>query len=161
MTVTIRDATADDLPLLADLNDEIQRQHASAYPEDFVYPADKGKVEKFFAALMRNKDNRIVLAELDGAAAGYLWYEAQRRRASALKPRLARLLVHHVFVRPEFRRQGVAVVLMAEVQSAAQSGDFQEIALDTWASNERAQAFFAAYGFEVYRLALRKPAGGP
>lgn len=160
MTVIIRDATPDDRSLLADLNDEIQRQHASAYPDDFRYPADKGKVETFFAALLRDKNNRIVVAELDGAAAGYLWYEAQRRRANALKPKLARLLVHHVFVRPEFRRQGVAAALMAEVQSAALDGGFQEIALDTWASNERAQAFFAAYGFEVYRLALRKPVGG-
>ena len=160
MTITIREATADDLPLLADLNDEIQRQHASAYPDDFLYPADKVKVEKFFAALMRNKDNRIVVAERDGAAAGYLWYEAQRRRANALKPKLARLLVHHVFVRPEFRRRGVAAALMAEVQSAALDGGFQEVALDTWASNERAQAFFTAHGFEPYRLALRKPVGG-
>ena len=159
MAFEIRDATTLDLPTIVDLNKDIQRQHATAYPSDFLYPADPKDVSDFFENLLNDESQKVLLATFRDATVAYLWYEIQRRRPTPFKQSVDRLFVHHIFVRSAYRRQGVAKLFFEHVQAAAISGGHHDIVLDTWAVNTDAQAFFASQGFEAYRLFFRKKPG--
>lgn len=159
MTFEIRDATTLDLPRIVELNEHIQRQHAAAYPSDFLYPTDRKDVSDFFEKLLNDESQKVLLATSGGETVAYLWYEIQRPRPTQFKQSKKRLFVHHIFVRSTDRRQGVAKLLFEHVQAAAISDGHDEIAVDTWAVNNDAQAFFASQGFEAYRLFFRKKLG--
>lgn len=156
MTFKIRDATTLDLPRITDLNEQIQRQHAAALPNDFLYPADRKGVSDFFEKLLNDESQKIILATSGEKTVAYLWYEIQRSHPALFTQSKDRLFVHHIFVCSTFRRQGAAKLLFEHVQAAAISDGHNEIALDTWAVNNEAQAFFESQGFEVYRLLFRK-----
>ena len=98
----------------------------------------------------------MLLATSGDETVAYLWYEIQRLDSNLFMRPIDRLFVHHIFVHPQFRRQGVAKLLFEHVHAAALSGGHNEIARDTWAANDDAQDFFASQGFEVYRLFFRK-----
>ena len=159
MTFKIRDATTLDLPRIVDLNEDIQRQHAAAYPSDFLYPTDPKDVSDFFEKLVNDDSQKMLLATFRDETVAYLWYEIQRLRPNPFKQSIDRQFVHHVFVRSAYRRQGVAKLLFEHVQAAAMSGGHNEIVLDTWVVNTDAQAFFASQGFEAYRIFFRKKPG--
>ena len=159
MTFKIRIATTLDLPRIVDLNEQIQRQHAAAYPSDFLYPTDRKDVSDFFEKLLNDESQNILVATSGDETVAYLWYEIQRPRPTLFTQSKNRLFVHHIFVHSTYRRQGVAKLLFEHVQAAAISDGHNEIAVDTWAVNTDAQAFFASQGFEVYRLLFRKKPG--
>ncbi|MEM7442537.1 MAG: GNAT family N-acetyltransferase [Pseudomonadota bacterium] len=154
----IRSATRTDVAALVTLNDDIQRQHAEAYPDDFFYPADPDEVAKFFDGLLGRQDNEILLAEADGGeACAYLWYEVRRSGGNPFKKPINQLFVHHLFVVREWRRRGVGRSLLEHVRSIAQAEGTAEIALDTWAANASALSFFADEGFQTFRVFMRLP----
>ncbi len=74
MTFKIRDATTLDLPRIVDLNEQIQRQHAAAYPSDFLYPTDPKDISDFFEKLLNDESQNILLATSGGETVAYLWY---------------------------------------------------------------------------------------
>lgn len=156
MTFEIREATTLDLPRIVELNDPIQRQHAAAYPSDFLYPTVPNDVSDFFETLLSDESQKVILATLGDETVAYLWYGIERQRPSPFKRSVDRLFVRHIFVCSEYRRQGVATLLLEHVQAAAAKDGHDEIALDAWAVNDDAQAFFASQGFDVYRLFFRK-----
>jgi len=85
MAFKIRDATTLDLPRIVDLNEQIQQQHAAAHPGDFVYPTDRKEVSEFFAKILNDESQKVVLATSEGEAVAYLWYEIQRPRPTIFK----------------------------------------------------------------------------
>lgn len=155
MTFAIRDAKPLDLPYIVDLNDEIQRQHASWYPDDFRYPTDAERMAKYFGRLLQDDTQNLLVATVGEEIVAYLWYEIHRRRRTPHKQAMSRLEVHHVFVRPSHRRQGIAAGLFDYVRRIAVAESLRDIALSTWACNSGAQAFFASQGLEVFKLSLR------
>lgn len=159
MTFEIRDATAQDLPYIVDMNDEIQRQHASWYPESFRYPTDPNEVSDFFEELLNDEHQSVLVATSGDEIVAYLWYEVQCRQPNPFSLSISRLFVHHIFVCPRYRRMGVAQLLFDHVRATAESGCHSEVALDTWASNADAQAFLASQGFDVFRLFRRTKLG--
>ena len=60
------------------------------------------------------------------------------------------IYIHHVSVRPSFRRQGVGTALLAAVRAAANDAGLTLIALDVWTFNDEARAFFVRNGFAAY-----------
>ena len=67
-------------------------------------------------------------------------------------PGVRRLLVDHIGVAPEARRQGMGRALLGAARGLASELDCAEILLDTWEANHAAHAFFAANGFAVRRM---------
>ena len=104
MAFEIRDATTLDLPSIVDLNQPIQRQHAAAYPSDFLYPTDPKDVSDFFEKLLTDESQKVILATFGDEAVAYLWCEIQRLRPSPFKPSIDRLFVHHICVCSAYRR---------------------------------------------------------
>jgi GNAT superfamily N-acetyltransferase len=88
-------------------------------------------------------------------AVGYAICALQARAASVFSPPQRRLLVDHIAVAPQARRQGVGRALLAAARGLARDLACDEILLDTWEANHDAHAFFAANGFAVRRMLFR------
>ncbi|MEF8800365.1 MAG: GNAT family N-acetyltransferase [Halolamina sp.] len=65
--------------------------------------------------------------------------------------------INELYVRPEFRREGIGVDLLAHAESWGedQGCGYATLNVDRW--NESAQTLYRAEGFEVKRYNMRKP----
>ncbi|HLH48362.1 MAG TPA: GNAT family N-acetyltransferase [Roseiarcus sp.] len=152
MPATVRPASEADIDALIRLNDAVQSLHAELYPDEFKPRPDASALRAFFAAHL----SAIALAELDGAAVGYVWREAQSRPETPFSPARPRLFVHHLAVAAQARRRGVGTALMRYVEQDAARQGLSEIALGVWTRNRDALAFFQARGFAETTATLRK-----
>lgn len=162
MPAAIRAASETDLDSLVRLNQVVQSLHAALYPDDFKAVVDPAAVRAYFAARLDGPHGGTAIAEADGKPVGYILFDVEVRPETPLTPDRARIYVQHIAVAPEARRRGVATALMRHVETRAIFEGIDEIALDCWAANRDAQCFFAAQGFAVFNVALRKTlaAGG-
>ena len=79
-----------------------------------------------------------------------LWVEAE----TSLRHAYDMVHLHHISVRPEFRRRGVGAALLAAVRAAANEAGITLFTLDVWTFNTAARAFFARNGFTAYNERL-------
>ncbi len=152
---TIRTAEAGDLDALVDLNLVVQELHVAAEPDRFSEP-DRATVARWFEDVLAADAWTVLVAEVDGEVVGYLLFEQVDRTAGTFTRALRTLYVHQLGVAPAARRQGVGRALLQRVDEAARSLGVTQVALDTWAFNTDAMAFFERCGFEVFNVRLRR-----
>jgi ribosomal protein S18 acetylase RimI-like enzyme len=160
MVDCIRPATLTDVSALVRLNAEVQGMHAAQYPELFVPVADESAVAAFFADVMAKDCNEIGLYAAAGEPLGYIWIELQHRDATAFTKPWSRGYVHHLSVAEAARRQGVATALMQWAEARAHEMGVEMLALDHWAANPAAAAFYDQLGFEPTRVVRVKMIAG-
>ena len=156
MEISVRNAGAPDLGRIVALNNQVQRLHAEAQPDDFLFPTNAEDVSDFFATLLDDDSQTLLLAIADGGVIGYLWYQTQHRHPNPFTRSTSRFCIHHVVVDEQHRRLGVAGRLFEQVEKDARSRGLAEFTLDTWAFNKEAHDFFKAQGFQPSRYILRK-----
>jgi GNAT superfamily N-acetyltransferase len=141
----VRRATEADLDRLGALNAGIQQLHADGRPDLFRAP-DHEALRTFFAE--RLADGAIILiADLDGTAAGYLLAEINERPANPFRYASTVLYVHHIAVDPAVQRHGVGQQLMDAVVTIGRAENADAVRLDSWFFNQDAHGFFEAEGF--------------
>ncbi len=133
--VTLREAVATDAPVLARLWDDVLRR---------VEPAEQvADVESVLDAAADHPDQRVVVAEFDGAVAG-----AVLLRVAPVTPLNLELIVQavspHVF--SEFRRHGVGKALMGAAASFAEERQIAHIGCGALSASRDANRFFARLG---------------
>lgn len=149
----IRRAGPGDAATLARLNAHIQNWHAAHYPETFLPDPDPAALTAHFAARLADP---AVTAFLAGEPpVGYALCSLQEREASIFSPPIRRLLIEHVAVAPEARRQGHGRALLQAARCLARDLSADEILLDTWEANHAAHAFFRSEGFLPRRMLFR------
>ena len=153
----IRLAKHSDLDDLIRLNDQIQRQHAEQYPEEFRYPADPNGVRDFFVSLLDSENNTVIVACESDRTVAYLYYELHEIPQNTFKFAKSRYYIHHVLVDESVRRSGTASALFEWVEKDARDNGVPQIALDTWMLNEDAHKFFERKGFQLTQLLFSKP----
>lgn len=154
MTLRVRRASADDAALISSLNVDVQALHAAALPHRFKPPTDATFPPAEAAALLKNPDTLAFVAEMDSQAAGYAYAEKMAQPETSFRQAYQMIYIHHVSVRPQFRRRGVGTALLAAVRAAANEAGLTLIALDVWTFNAEARAFFARHGFSAYNERL-------
>lgn len=159
MAITVRMAGADDVAAIVALNREVQALHAALAPDVFKADVSDADLARFFAQRLAGDDQVVLLAELDGEAGGYVWFEFQAKPATPFSHAMARAFVHHIAVLSTMRRQGIATALLEAVTEQARALGARQLALETWATNAAAREFFAARGFNAVRLALVRDVG--
>ena len=126
---------------------------------------------------LASQNERVLVAELDGDAAGWLVSGPQRDEDLDAQ-RVAE--IYAIYVRPDSWRHGCGAALMARAKAELRGQGFAEASLWTLRSNQRALRFYEAQGFwpdgaskvetnrlgiafdEVrYRCALTPPPLGP
>lgn len=146
----LRRAVVGDAAVVAGLNAHVQGWHAAHYPGVFHAEPERAALTAHFAARLADPDVTCFLA--GKPAQGYAICVLQMREASVFSPGVRRLLVDHIGVAPEARRQGMGRALLGAARGLASELDCAEILLDTWEANNTAHAFFAANGFAVRRM---------
>jgi GNAT superfamily N-acetyltransferase len=156
MTLVVRRATEADAEVVSALNADVQDLHAAAMPELFK-PSGPQTFPPAMARDLLATDNIILIAEVDTAPAGYAYAQIQRIPETSFCAAWDQVHLHHLSVRPVFRRQGVATALLAAVRGCGREVGIDLVTLQVWTFNEEARAFFRRQGFTTYveRLSLR------
>lgn len=149
----IRRATLVDAPTLARLNTHVQSWHAAHYPEAFFPNPDPDALTAYFAD--RLSDPACTAFMTGAPAAGYALCQLVIRAPSIFSPGYRRLMIEHIAVAPEARRQGHGRALVLAARGLAGDVQADEILLDTWEANTDAHAFFRANGFQPRRMLFR------
>jgi GNAT superfamily N-acetyltransferase len=149
----IRRATPQDAGTVAALNAHVQGWHAAQYPEVFFPNPDLAALTGHFAERLADPAVHCFLA--GEPAQGYALCALQERPLSLFSPPATRLLIDHIAVAPDARRQGHGRALLAAARALARDLGCGEVMLDTWEANHDAHAFFAANGFALRRMLFR------
>jgi ribosomal protein S18 acetylase RimI-like enzyme len=149
----IRRATADDAATLAHLNAHVQSWHAAHYPEAFFPNPDPQALTAHFADRLTDPACTAFLA--GDPPTGYALCQLILREPSIFSPGYRRLMIDHIAVAPEARRQGQGRALLQAARDLARDLQADEILLDTWEANHDAHAFFRANGFQPRRMLFR------
>jgi diamine N-acetyltransferase len=147
MTIAIRRASNRDIGILSALNADVQAIHAEALPWLFKPAEPTMFARACIADLLDRPEKLVLIAEADGTGAGYAYAEIIRRDETAFHYANDMVYLHHIGVRPDFRRTGVGTALIGAVRGAAKDNDIATVALDMWAFNAAARAFFQRHGF--------------
>jgi ribosomal protein S18 acetylase RimI-like enzyme len=148
-----RRATLDDAATLARLNAHVQGWHAAHYPEAFFPNPDPKALAAYFRDRLSDPDCTAFLT--GDPALGYALCQLQTRDLSLFSPAIRRLMIDHIAVAPEARRQGHGRALLEAARHLARDLNADEILLDTWDANTDAQAFFRSAGFTPRRMLFR------
>lgn len=151
--MTPRRATPADAATLARLNAHVQDWHAAHYPEAFFPNPDPEALAAYFAD--RLSDPACTAFLMGAPATAYALCQLHIRETSVFSPGYRRLMIDHIAVAPEARRQGQGRSLLDAARQLARGLNVDEILLDTWAANHDAHAFFRAAGFTPRRMLFR------
>jgi diamine N-acetyltransferase len=154
MNYAVRRANATDAEALSLLKTDVQSLHASAMPERFKPSGPDTFPPTAARTLLANPSNLVFIAEVDSKPAGYAYAEVVHISESPLRHAWAEVHLHHISVRPAYRRMGVASGLLDSVRAAASEIGINLVTLQVWTFNEDAQAFFRRQGFSPYMARL-------
>ncbi len=152
MADEIRLAVVADCQWLVRLNAEIQSLHADLEPCFFKSVADDASLTAYFTECIEKEDHEIALFCRDGEALGYVVIEYKPAKESAFTMASERVEVHQLCVTKSARRSGIASKLMRWVETRAKEMGKELVVLDFIATNEEAQAFYAAMGYAPLRV---------
>ena len=154
MNIAIRRASVADAEVLSLLNADVQSLHASALPERFKPLGPDTFPPAAARTLLGNSSNLVFVAEVDSKPAGYAYGEVVNLSETPLRHAWDEIHLHHISVRPAYRRMGVASALLDSVRAAAIEIGIDLVTLQVWAFNADAQAFFKRQGFTPYMARL-------
>ena len=114
--ISIRQATPADAELVPMLNTDVQAIHAAAQPERFKPPDPTSFPAAETRVLLAKDANLVLLAFVDSAPAGYIYAEIVRRPPTSLVHAYETIYVHHISVKPAYRRCSVGIALLNAVR---------------------------------------------
>jgi len=135
MSVSVRRATIEDLDTLAPLFD--------AYRRFYAQPGDLQRARDFLHERLQRGESAILLAELDGRAAGFTQLYPMFSSV-----RTARVwILNDLYVDEGARRHGVASTLLGAAAQFAKEQDTAGLMLETTRDNAPARALYRAAGW--------------
>jgi GNAT superfamily N-acetyltransferase len=148
------DAARDAGSLTACIVDQqnVHRRIESSWPDGASIAEDYAA---YLNATCAAHNGCILIAECDGEAAGFVCVVAALRGEAPDDP-APFAWVQDLYVKPEYRRQGVAGMLMADAERFARAEGAHQIRLGVLNGNDGARAFYARYGFREYTRVLTK-----
>lgn len=153
--LTVRDATADDLPRVSALAEGLVRLHHALDSQRFLLVEGVAAgYERWFAKELGDPDALILVAESAGALVGYLYGRVEARDWNMLLDRYAGL--HDIYVDESVRGAGVAEALLEAFIARMKSRGVPRVVLHTATQNERAQRLFARAGFRPTMIEMTR-----
>ncbi len=158
-TCVVRTAVVGDIPALLVLYHELHETHRVQHPE--LFPAtvatDPAAVERML------RDNRVgfLVAEFESETGAKL--AAFLRVVDTLTPEGGALLsrrfglVDEVVVLAEYRRLGIASLLLSHAERWASERGLPALEVTVWAFNQEAKDLYLKRGFSTLRHYLRRP----
>jgi ribosomal protein S18 acetylase RimI-like enzyme len=154
MECIVRRAGESDAEILSLLNADVQSLHAAAMPTRFKKVESSTFSPEAARSLLADPKRFIFLAIVESEAVGYAYAQVIHQPESPFTYAWDEVHLHHISVRPAFRRSGVATALLDAVHGAASESQIDLMTLQTWTFNEDAQTFFRRNGFTPYLIRL-------
>ncbi|HJP32406.1 MAG TPA: GNAT family N-acetyltransferase [Candidatus Latescibacteria bacterium] len=153
--MSVRQATAADVPTLARLNRLVQEIHVAAEPEVFRMPT-VSEVAAFFRKALSDVEMRAYVAEEEDVAVGYLLAAVRQRQEDAFRRGYRWFQIDQISVDPACQRQGHGRALLSAALDGAREAGIQGVETGVWAFNEPSLSFFEDQGFLPASLRLRR-----
>ncbi|WP_430505436.1 N-acetyltransferase family protein [Haloparvum sp. PAK95] len=144
-------ATTDDVDAIVDLWVDLasdQRQHGSHVRAD----PSRGAVRETVGRQVVT--GYVTVARDDDAVAGFVMASIDR---GGYDQDVTRGVVNAIYVRPEFRDDGVGGELLRAAERTLAEAGADVVALEAMAANEDARRFYRTHGYEPHRVELEKP----
>lgn len=156
-TSTIRPAEAADYAALVLIADEVHALHAAAHPAIFRPVGEGSSLPRgYFDDLLAGDASTILVAELDGAIAGFAIVEVfDAPPFEVLKPRRT-VFIPSMAVTASRRRQGIGSALLDAAVTWGRERGGTGLELTVWEWNTAAQAFYERQGLLPMHRALRR-----
>ncbi|QPZ38635.1 GNAT family N-acetyltransferase [Paramicrobacterium chengjingii] len=152
--MSVRRAAESDLDRLSALSVGIQQLHAEGRPDLFRAP-DREALRTFLADQLAS-GAIVLIADLDGTAAGYLLAEISARPANPFRHASKSLYVHHIAVDPAMQRRGIGKQLMDAAVTIGRAENVDAVRLDSWSFNHDAHTFFESEGFAPLNVVFER-----
>jgi len=148
MEIQIRRVTIEDVAVLARLARETfyDTFTGTCTPGDMQWFLDENYNEEKLTAELQEEAMFCFFAELDGAPVAYLQFKEDYRNFPEIKKWKA-LELKRIYVLKAFHGNGIAQKLMDHYLHFAREKKYEVAWLGVWEHNERAQHFYAKYGF--------------
>lgn len=145
MSIQIRRATLEDIPLLAQMNQAlIEDEHS---PNLMTYAELEARMRQWLS------DAWVALLFLDDAiVVGHILYQ---ERQDEIRTDLPNIYVRQFFIKPEYRRRGIGHAIIEQIVEHWLPAN-ATVTLDVLETNSGSQQFWNKLGFEVYRTTLRR-----
>jgi ribosomal protein S18 acetylase RimI-like enzyme len=148
----IRQATAEDAPLISTLNADVHKLHADAVPFFFKQPSAETFPPSEVLKLLDKPNNRFYLAFEGDEAVGYVYLEIRRRPEDRMRYAFDDVYIHEISVRPAYQGRGYGQQLIEQAKNATRELGITHLLLDTWSFNTEAQQFFTSQGFTSFNI---------
>jgi ribosomal protein S18 acetylase RimI-like enzyme len=149
MNMTIRDAIADDLDALVELNGEVQGIHVCLFPDVF-HETEQSALRAWFMDQMADPSTTILVGLEEERIVAYLLLRIFRRESHVFCRGRNWAYVDHVSVAADFRRRGFGRLLVGEAARRAKHQGISRLELDVWSDNKAAKSAFEALGFKTF-----------
>ncbi|HXW04253.1 MAG TPA: GNAT family N-acetyltransferase [Vicinamibacterales bacterium] len=143
---TIREATRADLPALGRLGAQMVEAHYAFDRERFMHPAGiEDGYARFLGTQLSNPDAILLVAEVDGRVAGYVYAAVEAQSWQELRDEAG--YIHDVVVDDPARGLGIGAALVDAAVAWLRDRGMLRVLLWTAALNTRARDLFARLGF--------------
>ena len=148
----IRRAKDTDIPRLGELLLQVCRVHREGRPDLF---RDGGRKysDSELRELLQSKDSVILVADVDGAAAGYAFCFFEKHMAGAFQE-ITTLYLDDLCVDEACRGQQVGRALYEAVLGLARSMGCYNLTLNVWSCNESAMRFYEKLGLKPQKVGM-------
>jgi len=148
----IRKAEKSDLDELAKLRLSFQHHMEASNPRVWRITKDgQNYLRKDTEQMLTKEDGKMIVAAKDGRLAGLAYGEVSHR-TTYVPNTIGHISI--VYVREEFRRQGIGKRLVEELCQFFGSQNVEEVNLNYIIGNNEAEGFWGALGFEPVRISV-------
>ncbi len=156
MSLTVRQAREADLDAIGRLGVHLLRQHHRFDPDRFMAPGrdPEAGYAWFLSTQLAEPDVLLVVADLEGVVAGYLYGAVEPRSWKELRDEAG--FIHDVVVDERFRRQGMARALLQAAADWFAGRGIPRVVLWSAHRNETAQRLFASLGFRPTMIEMTR-----
>lgn len=153
MAITVRRATIEDAPVIADYALKLSRQHQDYDANRFMSLSDYEGAVSFYGSQTKAKNAAIYVAESNGKVVGFAFLEFEKINYADLLKSAARL--HDLYVEESARGSEAGKLLIDAAKDAALRFGASKLMLNVAAQNEHAQRFFERAGFETTMFEMK------
>lgn len=154
--VTVRRASAADLPALGELGADLMRAHHAFDPDRFLAPG--GDPAPAYAAFLQSQlattTSAVIVADRAGDLVGYVYAAIEPHSWQELRDRAG--FIHDLVVADRARGAGIATALVQAATAWLHDQGVPRVLLWTAAPNEPARRLFAKLGFRPTMIEMTR-----